>query len=304
MIPLAITKQTSGILTYGITPPKKDLPEEKILEICRAQMERIHALPVDALILYDIQDEKDRVDAERPFPYLETIDPLVYSQKYLCDLELPKIVYRCVGKYSKAELYASFVPQSGKKQMQVFVGAASSKSSGLSLSEAYTVAAGYLDHLVLGGVMIPERHAKKGDEHLRVIAKTKNGCRFFVSQAIYNIETAKDFLSDYALCCRVTGETPVPIIFTLTPCGSEKTLTFMKWLGIAIPHWLENDLVSSPDILETSLDLSESIFTELWSYAKQKGIPIGCNVESVSTRKIEIEASVELVSRISRIMGR
>jgi len=33
-----------------------------------------------------------------------------------------------------------------------------------------------------------------------------------------------------------------PIIFTLTPCGSLKSLEFMKWLGIDIPKWLSNDL--------------------------------------------------------------
>ncbi len=304
MIPSAITQQCSGLLTYGITPPKKEHTEEKIREICQAQRERIRALPVDALILYDIQDEKDRMDTQRPFPFLETVDPLVYSENYLRDLELPRIIYRCVGKYSREELEASLVPQPSKRQMTVFVGAASSKSSGLSLAEAYSIAAVHQEQLILGGVMIPERHAKKGDEHLRVAAKTSNGCRFFVSQAIYNIETAKDFLSDYALHCRETGEAPVPILFTLTPCGSEKTLTFMKWLGIAIPHWLENDLITAPDILDASLDLSESIFKELWFYAHKKGIPVGCNVESVSTRKVEIEASVELVSRVARIMGR
>ena len=35
---------------------------------------------------------------------------------------------------------------------------------------------------------------------------------------------------------------PLPVILTFTPCGSVKTLSFMKWLGVAFPRWLENEL--------------------------------------------------------------
>ena len=48
------------------------------------------------------------------------------------------------------------------------------------------------------------------------------------------------------------------MIFTLTVCGSVETLKFMKWLGISIPRWLENDLAHASDILETSLAAARS----------------------------------------------
>jgi hypothetical protein len=41
--------------------------------------------------------------------------------------------------------------------------------------------------------------------------------------------------------------------------------------------------------------LCERIFAEVWEYARDKDIPLGVNVESVSIRKTEIEASVELL---------
>lgn len=56
-----------------------------------------------ALILYDIQDEKDRNKSERPYPFIDTIDPFLYNEKYLNELKLDKIIYRCVGKYSDSE---------------------------------------------------------------------------------------------------------------------------------------------------------------------------------------------------------
>ncbi|MGB5868286.1 MAG: hypothetical protein WBG69_10485 [Arcobacteraceae bacterium] len=94
----------------------------------------------------------------------------------------------------------------------------------------------------------------------------------------------------------------VPIIFTLTPCGSVKTLDFMKWLGINIPNYLEEDLKESGNILKDSVKLSRDIFEELYKFGIKRGIPVGCNVESVAIRKEEIEASVELLEEVRQII--
>jgi 5,10-methylenetetrahydrofolate reductase len=174
----------------------------------------------------------------------------------------------------------------------------------LDLPEAYQLSRKYNNRLTFGGVVIPERHMKKGDEHLRVIHKINNGCTFFVSQATYNLEASKNFLSDYYYFCNDNGLEMVPILFNLTPCGSAKTLEFMKWLGISIPIWLENELKYSNDVLDRSVSLSLKIFEELLDFAQEKGIPIGCSVESVSTRKVEIEASVQLVRDIKSMQDR
>lgn len=72
----------------------------------------------------------------------------------------------------------------------------------------------------------------------------------------------------------------------------------MKWLGISIPRWLENDLLHSDDILQRSVDFSERNWNELKDFAEGKGIPVGCNIESVAVRKVEVEASVELLRRV------
>ena len=77
----------------------------------------------------------------------------------------------------------------------------------------------------------------------------------------------------------------------------------MKWLGIAFPRWLENELRMSGDPLATSVDLCEKIFAEVWDYAREKGIPIGVNVESISVLKAEVDASVELFHRLRKRMG-
>lgn len=75
----------------------------------------------------------------------------------------------------------------------------------------------------------------------------------------------------------------------------------MKWLGVNIPRWLENDLKNSEDILNKSVEVLKKQFVELLDFSKYKKIPIGCNVESVSVRKVEIEASIQLVKDIKKI---
>ncbi len=296
-----IINRESGIVLYGITPPKKGTSPEKIEEISSRQIQRLQPLKIDGLILYDIQDEKSRTAEERPFPFMETLDSFYYSNEYLRSLPIPKVIYRSVGKYSKSELSQFLVDAPANDTLTVFVGASSkSQAVTLSMNDAYKLKAKTNSDLLLGGVTIPERHQSKGDEHIRVFSKISRGCTFFVSQGVYDVNASKDFLSEYYYYGQEHNIPLVPILFTLTPCGSLKTLQFMKWLGISIPKWLENELIHSNDILQKSVDVSEQNWRELKSFADEKGIPIGCNIESVAIRKVEVDASIELLQRISR----
>jgi len=292
----------STIFLYGITPPKWGTDQAKIAEIAQRQINRIAPLNLDGLILYDLQDEASRTDEKRPFPYLETINPFEYSRDYLQELAIPKIIYRSVGKYRAEELQTFIDTVDTSLNLTIFVGAPSqSEKTALSLSDAYKLKEQSDTPLLLGGVTIPERHRKKGDDHLRLQKKVDQGCSFFVSQGVYDLQEAKDMLSDYHYFCKESGNKPVPIIFTFTPCGSKKTMEFMKWLGISIPRWLENELNNSENILEKSLDICEYNWTELKTFAEEKNMPIGCNIESVAIRKVEVDASIELLHRVRAI---
>ena len=296
-----IRNRQSGIILYGITPPKKGSSEEKIEEIASIQIQRLQSLNIDGLILYDIQDEKSRTVEQRPFPFIETLDAFDYSQQYLGELHVPKIIYRSVGKYNQTELRQFLQQASPQDYLTVFVGAASkAQTVTMSINDAYKLKADTNSGLLLGGVTIPERHQSKGDEHLRVFNKIAQGCSFFVSQGVYDVNASKNFLSEYYYYGQEHNIPLVPILFTLTPCGSVKTLQFMKWLGISIPKWLENELVHSHDILQQSVDYSAQSWLELKQFADEKGIPIGCNIESVAIRKVEVDASIELLRRVSK----
>jgi len=305
MLRKSILNKKTGIITYGMTPPKKSNSVEKISAISLKQVERLKNLDLDALILYDVQEELERNDTERPFPYKAMLDPAIYCEQYLQELDIPKIIYRCVGKYSEAELKDWLQKNSDEDCFSVFVGASSSQQKlSLELADAYKLSRTYNSSLTYGGVIIPERHMIKNDEHVRVVNKMKQGCSFFVSQATYNIDASKNFLSDYFHHCNEQEIEMVPILFNLAPCGSTKTLEFMKWLGISIPRWLENELKYSADVLDKSILLTNKIFEELFEFGLEKGIPVGCSVESVSTRKVEIEASIQLLHDIKAMMNK
>ncbi len=300
-----IWSKEPGILTYGITPPKETHTPERIQEIAQKHIERISSLDIDGLILYDVQDESRRNEQERPFPYLKTIDPDLYSNNYINSIRVPKIIYRCVGKYTKEQLTEWISYDQDRDRFSVFVGASSSVHDVKhSLHGAYRLSRETNSNLTVGGVVIPERHLKTNKEHLRLIHKANEGSKFFVSQAVYNIEASKNLLSDYFYYCQTNQIDMVPILFNLSPCGSLKTLDFMKWLGISVPVWLENELKHSNDILDKSIQLSIQLFQELFEYGLDKGIPVGCSVESVSTRKVEIEASIQLTKDIRQIIDK
>jgi hypothetical protein len=297
----------TGIRLYGIAPPKLASDPERLREIAVQQVVRLRALAPDGLVIYDIQDEPGRSGQVRPFPFLPTVDPEVYAYDALAELTIPKIVYRCVGAQPRA-VFSSWIDKvqsTAEPRIGVFVGAPRGRSStpGLPLAEAYELSR-TAPNLLLGGIAIAERHVAKGDEHQRMLAKQDAGCRFFITQSVYDAASTKSLLSDYALSLQASARTAVPVVLTFSPCGSVRTLELMKWLGISFPRWLENELRHSADTLERSIDLCERVFTDVQEYALEKRLPLGINVESVSIRKSEVDASVELYQRLSsRLVG-
>ena len=302
MLSQKLLRDEGSVLLYGMTPPKRDSAPDRLAAIADAQTARINALQPDAVVLYDIQDEAMRNPAPRPFPFLETVDPLVYGRHHLQGVVQPKIYYRAVGKYTEQALRADLA--SLNQDATVFVGAASRLAPGsLTLQQAYAIHRAVNPEALLGGVVIPERHQVDRKEHHRVVAKTAAGCAFFISQCIFNTEILRNFLSDYHYHCKAEGLSPVPIILTVTPCGSAKTLEFMRWLGIGVSHHLENELLYSTHMLERSVELCFLIAQEILEFARRLGLRVGFNVESVSTRKEEIEAAGRLLEEVRGLVG-
>lgn len=294
-----ITSRRGEFLLFALTPPRLSTTPEKAQEIADVTFKRLEPLGVDGLILYDIDDEADRNPEERPFPFLPTMDPADYLDRHLKAWRTPVVVYRATAKYTEEEIRDWIGSQDTDNRMAVFVGASSrEKPVATTLRRAQQLRAEVAPDLLLGAVAIPERHTRKGDEHLGLVVKQEAGCSYFVTQVVYDVNAAKNLVSDYAYECRSRRLDPVPIVFTCSVCGSMKTLEFLRWLGVDVPRWIENDLRHADDTLDASLEHAEATALELMSFCRRLGVPFGINVESVSIRKVEIEASVRLAERL------
>ncbi len=298
-----IKSQESGVVLYGITPPKADTTVERVAEIAQKTIERLSALDIDALVVYDVQDESARTQEERPFPFLNSLDPLVFASEYLGTLNVPKIIYRPAGKFSATELSEWLEQLHNQQFYPVFVGVpAPDFPVKTSLPEAYRIWRKHEETSVIGAVTIPERHKVLQDEDVRILDKMECGVSYFISQCVFNLEYAKQVVEDLTLRCDRQKVAPPTIIFTITACGSEKTLHFMDWLGINVPEELKEELRKSEDILEKSVNICLNIASELTTFCMERAIPFGFNIESVAIRKAEIEASIFMASQISQML--
>lgn len=295
MLKSKIIQNTPGILLYGLTPPKINYDEQKLLYLGELHSKRIENLGVDGVVIYDLQDERGN-GTSRPFDFIKTIKPTVYYEKYM-QTSIPAIIYTYICNFKQND-FRKYLKNLDDKNLHIFVGANSKDSCiNLSLESAYKIYNSIKPTIILGGVCIPERHIKKLNEHIRVANKFIYGCRYFITQAVYNLAAAKQFIDDY---CQLEIK-KCPIIFTFTPCGDLKTFEFMKWLGISFPKNFEN-FFNDNNALEKSVNLSLEIFNFIYKYAFAKGVSVGANIESISKKSVEIQASLTLCEGIKHII--
>ena len=299
-----IKSKESGILLYGITPPKAQTAVEKLREMAEKSRNILCSLDIDALVVYDVQDESDRNTDERPFPFASALDPFEYAIQYLPGLAFPKIIYRSAGKFTKEELSQWLQGLKTHGFYPVFVGLQAPDSVvKTSLKDAYEIwREHHEDHSVIGAVTIPERHAVLKDEDVRILDKLDSGVSYFISQCIFNVEYTKQILEDLVVACRNKKQELPTIIFTLTICGSVKTLHFMEWLGIHIPEDIKEELKTSKTPVLRSVEIAVAIAKDLIQYCQKRSIPFGFNVESVAIRKDEVEGSLELLNTIRELL--
>lgn len=300
-----ISGRDSEFLLFAVTPPRRSTSPERAQQIADATLDRLRPLALDGLVLYDIDDESDRNAQERPFPFRATMDPAEYLTRHLMAWDGPTVVYRAVGKYPQTDLRRWLGAQDPGRVLSVFVGASSrGKDVATSLKQAHELRAEKSPQLAVGGVAIPERHTRSSTEHERLLSKQGAGCSFFVTQVVYDVNAVKDLVSDYRLECAVRGLDPVPIVFTFTVAGSMKTVEFLTWLGVDVPRWIQSELQHADDVLATSYDQSLSSALDLIAYCRRLGVPFGLNVESVSSRRAEIEQAVRLAARLQQELRR
>ena len=248
-----------GLYLYGTTPPRLGTSTEKLRAIAKKLATRLSDLDIDAIDVYDIQNEEGRNQKSRPFPFLPVVDPREYAQviHQLTNKEI--ISYKCVVHQPKAD-FPAWLDRSWQQynlRYLTFVGSSTSKMTypGLTLSQAAQITTAHQHDFVFGGVTIAERHLSKGNEHLKLIEKSRWGMQFFTSQVVYQPEATIGLLQDYSQQCQQLNISPVRIILTFAPCGHLKTLDFLKWLGVNFPPEVEQAIFSAQSPLQKSLEI-------------------------------------------------
>lgn len=288
---------TQGVYFVGTTPPKASTDDEQMGEIANKLVERLSMVDYDGLIVYDIQDESARIDKPRPFPFRGTRDPREYTQVLAAKSKRPIITYKSVSQRDAAEFgqWLAEAWDTYNVHSLVMVGSPSQTADiKLSLSEAYQLLGDSCYDFKLGGVTIAERHAKKGTEHQRLLEKESNGCEYFISQAVYDADATINLIKDYAELSTQLDQSAKRLILTFTPCGSAKTLEFMQWLGISVPEHTREQIIGAENPLSESVQICRKNLDRILDVAIPLGIPVGLNIESLTNRKEEIEASIEL----------
>jgi hypothetical protein len=289
-------------LTYAIAPPNQTTPAARRREIAAEQSARISALPIDALLVYDVQDEAARNSSARPFAFVPKVDPLEYAFEQLEVGSLPRVVYRAVAGQDETSLRAWLTRLHELGGNAVLVGAPCRRApASLTLPQACELSRRHRPALPFGGVLIPERHEASGSEDVRIWTKMQQGCRFFVSQTVWSVAATQRLLSDLRVRCEREGHAAPPVLLTFSPCGSRQTLEFLEWLGVSVPGPTKRELLAATDMLARSIELAAAAFAEIHDFARACGLVVGANVESVTVRAAEVEASIELLRRIDRL---
>lgn len=296
------------VTLYGSTPPRADAPAEAIASAAARLAERVSGLPLDGLVVYDVQDEHERTDIPRPFPYQPTVDPRIYAQQLQEYTGAATITYKSVGAMTEPT-WINWLHEAHHRYglgLLTLVGASTPNPppDALSADRAMQLARTHAEHIMLGGVMIAERHTPAYRESQRLIAKAAQGCRFFISQVVYDPAPTARLLADYAQDCRQQGVTPQRIILTFSPCGRPATMTFIKWLGVAISPQTEQAILSDPAPFTKSIQICCANLAAILAVATAEGVPLGINIESVSVHKDELAASVELVHDLRAMASR
>ncbi|WP_448564476.1 methylenetetrahydrofolate reductase [Thalassotalea ganghwensis] len=294
-----------GVYFIGTTPPKSDTPLEQVETIADKLLQRVSDIDFDGLIVYDIQDENSRTQKPRPFPFKSTHDPRLYAKLLNDKSHRPVITYKSVVQSDSDafDVWANEAWQDYNIREVVLVGSPSKNNDiSLPLDDAYRTLLNNQHDYFIGGVTIAERHASKGNEHQRLIDKHKQGCNFFVSQAIYDPQATIDMLTRYAIECKKQNLKPQRIILTFSPCGSEKTLEFIEWLGVSVPEATSLRILNADKPLFESIRICHNSLVQILDAVLPYQLPLGLNIESLTNRKEEIDGSILLYKLLRSTM--
>jgi hypothetical protein len=296
----------SGVVfLYGTTPPRSVTSDDAVQAVAEKLAARLRDLLVDGVVVYDIQDESGRTHLARPFAFARTIDPRRYSRVLVTQTAAPTITYKCVGDLDEAG-WLAWLDETANVYGAGCLSIVGRPTSGvrypLALSTAIRLAAAHPAGFTVGGVAIAERHTEVRSESARMLAKSVEGCSYFISQTVYEADATERLLNDYARDCRDADVPPRRVVLTFAPAGREKTIAFLEWLAVRIPLETKTTILGAANPIARSIEICRDNLRRILEHDYARQIPLGINVESVSINRDEIDASIELFRTLQGVM--
>lgn len=292
-------------MLYETVPPRAGTSVERMRDIASRFAERIRRVDIDAINTPEIRDEPSRTQEPRPFPFLPITPPREYG-RLLATLTGKEAIINQVVVHYERDSYMTWLRETWDEygvRTLMLVGGDSSRTAyrGPSVLEAAALIQGSAFEFLLGGITIPERHKRRGDEAARNLQKIRAGLRFFTSQVIYDPDVVVGLLGDYVRECTEYGVAPARILLSFALFSTEGGAEFLRWLGVSIPaHTLSTILGSSRPAQASAATCRENLRRILDAVLSHHwNIPLGINVENVSRRKVDIETSLEMVEMLS-----
>ncbi|CEG00412.1 Methylenetetrahydrofolate reductase [Ostreococcus tauri] len=302
----ALMDPSRPVFLFGTTPPLDGSSADAEREAAENFANKARGLAADGYIVYDIQEEKGRTEDARPFPFRKLADPGSFAKALKRATNGGEsVVYKCVAETKSEEAFKEWLADATRATTAYnLVGGASSSQeyAGPTIARAAEMLKEANKKCAFGGVTIAERHAKKGNEHETLCAKAAAGAEWFISQAIYDADMTIKLVNDYGAECKKRNIKPKKIVLTFAPCGREKTMKFIKWLGCSVPEAVEQEILTAQNPAQKSVEVLVAMCARIIEETKDSGVPLGVSVESVSIFKNEKEAAHDLFRLTQAVM--
>jgi hypothetical protein len=93
------------------------------------------------------------------------------------------------------------------------------------------------------------------------------------------------------------------VVLTFSPCGREKTLAFLRWLGVNVAPETERAILGASSPLAKSIEICRDNLRRILEQPYASKLPLGINVESVSINRDEIDASIDLFHALREVLA-
>lgn len=270
-------------IIFTVIPPPLEWDiskvERKAFEV--ANITKI--LDINFINLPEVVEERSR--GERVVPFKMKIDNALFGEMIKSFDNGVEIIVNKISVIMDKQEFENWIEQNSKKfNYLLIVGGESSKIKyeGYYPVPATIIARNYFKNIY--GITIFHRK----DEAKRLLEKTKAGMKAFISQIVFELESAKSVINEYIKLCKEENIEPSKIFISFAPVSQLRDIEFLKWLGVYIPKDIENFLIEDEKKLEKrSIEIIESLFQDLCFLNINN---LGINIEHVMYNNLQVAA--------------